>query len=104
MPVLGIESSAHTFGVGVSSKGRILSNEKMMYPIGSTGMIPAEVAEFHVDNAADVVANAMANALIDADDIEGVGYTRRPGSARALRWGCLQRRPSQSACAFPSFR
>ena len=42
MIVLGIESSAHTFGVGIVDKGKVLSNEKIMYPINTSGIIPAK--------------------------------------------------------------
>ena len=33
MLVLGIESSAHTFGVGIVSDGRVLANEKDMFKL-----------------------------------------------------------------------
>lgn len=49
MICLGIECTAHTFGIGiVDSDGRILSNERDMYkaPAGK-GIIPAEAAEHH---------------------------------------------------------
>ncbi|MEM3952437.1 MAG: UGMP family protein, partial [Nitrososphaerota archaeon] len=46
--VLGIESTAHTFGVGVAtSKGRILANINRTYTPRSGGIHPREAAQHH---------------------------------------------------------
>ena len=45
--ILGIECTAHTFGVGVVDKGRILANVRDMYVTESGGIIPVESAEHH---------------------------------------------------------
>lgn len=89
MVVIGIESSAHTFGVGLVKDGKILANEKSMYKIGTEGMIPTKVAEFHMENAAEVIERALSVAKIDFDDIEGVGYTKGPGIGHCLQVGAL---------------
>ncbi len=89
MAVIGIESSAHTFGVGVVEKGRILANEKEMYRIGRTGMIPAEVAATHVENAALVIERAINASKINLDDIKAVSYTMGPGLGPCLHVGML---------------
>ena len=89
MLVIGIESSAHTFGVGVVSKGRVLANEKDMYDLSTTGMIPAKVASFHAKNARGVIARALNRAGVSFDEIEGVGYTRGPGIGPCLQVGQL---------------
>ncbi|MEM3839264.1 MAG: KEOPS complex N(6)-L-threonylcarbamoyladenine synthase Kae1 [Candidatus Micrarchaeaceae archaeon] len=85
MAVIGIESSAHTFGVGIVEKGRVLSNEKEMFKIGTTGMIPGDVAEFHVENSGSVIKRAIEKAEISIKDIEGIGYTRGPGLGPCLQ-------------------
>ncbi len=89
MAVLGIESSAHTFGVGVVERGRILANEKSMYRITNKGMIPAEVAEFHIANAAGTIERALSVSKLHIEDITGVGYTRGPGLGPCLQVGQL---------------
>lgn len=89
MLVLGIESSAHTFGVGIVSKGKVLSNEKDMFKIGTQGLIPTKVAEFHISNASKVIERAIKAAGINLEDIEGVGYTRGPGIGPCLQVGQL---------------
>ena len=89
MAVIGIESSAHTFGVGIVENGKVLSNEKEMYRIGKSGMIPNEVAEFHAGNAGAVISRAISKAGISRKDITGVGYTRGPGLGPCLQVGQL---------------
>ncbi len=89
MLVLGIESSAHTFGVGIVKDGRIIANEKEMFAIGSTGMIPSKVADFHIKNAKRVIERALQNSGKSIKEIEGIGYTKGPGMGPCLQIGEL---------------
>ncbi len=89
MLVMGVESSAHTFGVGIADNGRVLANEKMMYDVGSRGMIPSKVAETHVKNAGTVIRMALEKARVKITEIEGVGYTKGPGIGACLQVGQL---------------
>jgi glycoprotease/Kae1 family metallohydrolase len=89
MLVIGVESSAHTFGVGIVKNGKVLANVKNMYKIGNKGLIPSKVAETHVKNASLTVRQALATAGIGLEDIEGVGYTRGPGMGPCLQVGEL---------------
>ena len=86
MAVLGIESSAHTFGVGVVENGKILSNKKIMFPISDKGLIPSKVADFHAINANKVIKEAIEEASVD---IDSVGYTKGPGIGSCLNVGQL---------------
>ena len=43
--ILGIESTAHTFGIGIVDKGKVLSNEREMYTSKTGGIIPMESAK-----------------------------------------------------------
>ena len=85
MAIIGLESSAHTFGVGIVDEGKILANEKSMYNIGKGGMIPAKVAEHHIESARDVIVTALEKAGLEIREIEGVGYTRGPGIGPCLQ-------------------
>ncbi|VVB77239.1 tRNA N6-adenosine threonylcarbamoyltransferase [uncultured archaeon] len=87
MIVIGIESSAHTFGVGVVKNGKILANEKKMYDVGASGMIPAEVAEFHVENSGEVLETALGKSGMNLEDVDGIGYTKGPGLGPCLQVG-----------------
>ncbi len=87
--VIGIESSAHTFGVGIVDKGIILANEKSMYNITTKGMIPGEVANCHMEHATEVISKALSTANISVDDLQGVCYTKGPGIGPCLQVGQL---------------
>ncbi|EQD35734.1 metalloendopeptidase, glycoprotease family, partial [mine drainage metagenome] len=84
MAVIGMESSAHTFGVGIVEKGKVLSNIKAMYPISDKGIIPAEVAEFHSRNADKVIKESLDAAGISTGEVDAVGYTKGPGLGPCL--------------------
>ncbi|MGC8676248.1 MAG: KEOPS complex N(6)-L-threonylcarbamoyladenine synthase Kae1 [Candidatus Micrarchaeia archaeon] len=89
MLVLGVESSAHTFGAGIVEDGTVLSNEKAMYSVGDKGIIPAKVAEFHARNAARIISKALASAGVRASQLDGIGYTKGPGIGTCLQIGML---------------
>jgi glycoprotease/Kae1 family metallohydrolase len=89
MLVIGIESSAHTFGVGIVRNGKVIANAKSMYDVGTTGMIPGKVAEFHMERFSGVIQQAVDAAGIDVRDLEGIGYTRGPGMGPCLQVGQL---------------
>lgn len=89
MAVLGIESSAHTMGIGIVDRGKVLCNVKRMYKITDKGLIPARVAEFHSEGVGELISEALKAAKIGADDIEAVGYTKGPGLGGCLRVGRL---------------
>jgi len=63
--VLGIESTAHTFGVAVLDwSGNILSNVKDAYTTESGGMIPIEVRKHHIDVSDELFEKALIDAGI----------------------------------------
>lgn len=86
---LGIESSAHTFGVGiVDLKGKVLANERSMYkPKKGEGFVPSEMAEHHTKNAAKVIAAALKNAKMRMESIDAIAFSQGPGIPNALRVG-----------------
>ena len=45
--ILGIESTAHTFGIGIVKNGKILSNIRSMYSVEKGGIIPVDSAKHH---------------------------------------------------------
>ncbi|MDH7555595.1 MAG: hypothetical protein QHG94_01470, partial [Candidatus Methanosuratincola sp.] len=61
--ILGIESTAHTFGCGIaSSEGRILSNVKSEYVPASGGIHPREASQHHASKAAATISGALKEA------------------------------------------
>lgn len=89
MLVLGIESSAHTFGVGIVDGSKVLANEKEQFRVGRTGMVPSKVADLHIKNAKRVIERALHKSGKGIDEIEGIGYTRGPGIGPCLQVGEL---------------
>jgi glycoprotease/Kae1 family metallohydrolase len=90
MLCLGIESTAHTFGVSVvSDKGKVLSNEKNMFVTaeGEGGMIPPKVANHHRAIKDEVIRSALEKAGKEMKDIGLVSFSRSPGLSPCLRVG-----------------
>jgi len=85
---LGIESTAHTFGVGiVSFKGKILANAKSQFTTTTGGMIPTDVAKHHDVVKARVLAEALEEAKVSMKDISVIAYAAAPGLSPSLLVG-----------------
>jgi len=85
MKCLGIESTAHTFGIAVvTDTGEILSNEKDVFTTETGGMIPNEVAEHHRKVGDIVLKNALDKAKLTLNEIELISYSRGPGLSPSL--------------------
>lgn len=86
MICLGIEGTAHTFGVGiVDSRGRILANCWKTYIPSSGGIHPREAARFHAQHGGEVVEEAMKVAKISPHDIDLIAFSQGPGLGPVLR-------------------
>ncbi len=86
---LGIESTAHTFGIGiVDSKGRVLANVWDTYkpPLG-WGIKPMDAAQHHKDVQKDLLGKALREAGISLDDISLVAFSQGPGLPPCLHKG-----------------
>ena len=90
---LGIESTAHTFGVGImDSKGTLLANVKDAYTTKKGGLIPAKLAEHHYAIAQDVLNNALTAAKLKIQDIDLIAFSRGPGIGASLTVGAIMAR------------
>lgn len=88
---LGIESTAHTFGVAVvalvANDCKILSNVRDVYTTEKGGIIPVEAAKHH-DAVKDKVLNdALTEAGVTLKDIDIIAYSQGPGLAPCLLRG-----------------
>ncbi|NQU78820.1 bifunctional N(6)-L-threonylcarbamoyladenine synthase/serine/threonine protein kinase [Candidatus Woesearchaeota archaeon] len=89
---LGIESTAHTFGIGlIDSEGNVLANERAVFTTeeGKGGMIPAEVAEHHTFVFKDVLSTALKKADLTLDDVDLISYSQSPGIGNCLKIGAM---------------
>jgi N6-L-threonylcarbamoyladenine synthase len=92
MIVLGIETTAHTFGVSIyddSKEGtaRILSNAKDAYSTPSGGMIPGKLSDHHVEVFDLVLEKALNLSGIPLEKIDLIAFSQSPGLGNALRIG-----------------
>ena len=79
MIILGIETTAHTFGIGIiTSEGKVLANIRDSYS-SLEGMIPDKVAEHHEKVAEIVLTQALATAKVTWVDIGFIAYSAGPG-------------------------
>ncbi len=85
--VLGIESTAHTFGVGIAdSRGRILANENDTLKY-EKGIHPREAAEHHAKVAPELLRRALEKARVTMRDIDAIAVALGPGMGPCLRVG-----------------
>ena len=89
---LGIESTAHTFGVGiVDDKGRVLANEsKSFFP--DEGIHPREAAVHHTNHAVSVINAALDSAKIDISEVNIIAFSQGPGLSPSLKVGAVTAR------------
>ncbi|MBL7100525.1 MAG: tRNA (adenosine(37)-N6)-threonylcarbamoyltransferase complex transferase subunit TsaD [Nanoarchaeota archaeon] len=87
MLALGLESTAHTFGVGIIRDKKILANVKDSYTTEKGGIIPIEAAKHHENVYKDVIEKALKQAKVKLKDLDLVSYSCGPGLAPCLRVG-----------------
>lgn len=93
MIILGIESTAHTFGVGIlqstQKETKILANVKDIYTTKKGGIIPARASDHHVDVCDIVFHKALKTAGISKKNIDVVAFSQSPGLGHTLRIGAM---------------
>lgn len=85
--ILGIECTAHTFGVAVVDKGKILANVRDMYKTLEGGIVPTESAKHHEQLAPSIYEKALADAKISEGQIKAIALSNAPGLAPCLLAG-----------------
>src|SRR3989338_7687806 len=85
--VLGIESTALTFGIGIVQGGRIIVNVKDSYATDKGGIIPTEAAKHHAAVRGEVLKKALEEAKINEREISAIAFSRAPGLAPCLLEG-----------------
>lgn len=90
MICLGIESTAHTFGIGiVDDKGNVLANVWDMYQPKKGGIHPREAAEHHSDICGDIYRKALSEANIKPEEIDLIAFSQGPGLPQCLKIGSV---------------
>jgi universal protein Kae1 len=91
--VLGIESTAHTFGVGiVDDKGNIMADQRIQHRPKEGGIRPRDAAQMMSEHGAEIVKNALEEAGITMRDVDAVAFAIGPGLGPCLRTGAIAAR------------
>ncbi len=85
--ILGVESTAHTFGVGIVKNGKILVNVKDTYTTEKGGIIPIEAARHHEQKKYGVYEEALRQSGTKERDIDAIAFSQGPGLAPCLLVG-----------------
>jgi len=93
MLCLGIESTAHTVGVGiVDEKCRVLANESSAVSPKKGGIHPREAANHHAENIVPLIHRAVEKSRVDLRDLDAIAFSIGPGLGPCLRTGATAAR------------
>ncbi|MEM2021175.1 MAG: KEOPS complex N(6)-L-threonylcarbamoyladenine synthase Kae1 [Zestosphaera sp.] len=89
MIVLGIESSAHTLGVGIvkDEAPYILADVRSEYRPKVGGIHPREASRYFISNAPQALRRALSDAGLTIKDVDAVAVALGPGMGPCLRVG-----------------
>jgi len=89
---LGIESTAHTFAIGIVKKDvdkiEILADARSIFvPEPGSGIHPYLAAQHHDNVKENILQKALQEANLSLDDIDIIGYSAGPGLPPCLKVG-----------------
>ncbi len=84
MKCLGIECTAHTFGVAIMDDEKNLSSASHTFTTDKGGMVPMEVQKHHLKYKDKLLEQALDEAGLDIKDIELISFSKGPGLPPAL--------------------
>ncbi len=87
---LGIESTAHTFGVGIIDfNGTVYSRINDIFVPDKGGLHPVQVREQHLANFLKIIQKALSEANCSIKDIDLIAFSQSPGLAPVLKIGAV---------------
>ena len=102
--VLGIESTAHTFGIGVASlDGAIILDFSHQYLPESGGIHPREASEHHSKVVDSLLEKALREINSYGGKIVAIGFAQGPGLGPCLRVGATVARAIASFLDVPLY-
>ncbi|MFA5049892.1 MAG: KEOPS complex N(6)-L-threonylcarbamoyladenine synthase Kae1 [Candidatus Micrarchaeia archaeon] len=87
--VLGIESTAHTLGIGICRNKEILSNEMDTYKPKNEGIIPRKAADHHSEVFLKILNQALCKAGVKIEDVDLISFAQGPGIGAPLKVGVI---------------
>lgn len=92
MKVLGIESTAHTLGIGIVDQEDILANQKSMFEPEEGGIHPRKAAEHHYQHALELLNNALQESNLEEEELDAIAFSHGPGIPQCLDVGAVMAR------------
>jgi len=92
MICLGIESTAHTFGVGIVRDKKVLANVKDLFSTDTGGIIPHKAAEHHAEVCDTIIDTALKQAGITMKQVDVIAFSQAPGLGHTLKIGAFAAR------------
>ncbi len=89
MICLGIESTAHTLGIGIAEDDKVLSNIRALYKPKNEGIIPRKAADHHSENFEQIMQQALEKANVKIKDVGLIAYSKGPGLGACLKVGLV---------------
>ena len=89
MKVLGIESTAHTLGIGIVDEEEIHANVKSMFEPEEGGIHPRKASEHHYQHALEKVNEAEAKTDFRLEDLDAIAFSQGPGIPQCLDVGAV---------------
>ncbi len=89
MKCLGIESTAHTLGLGVVTEKKVLENIKVSYTTKEGGMIPSKTADFLVAQLPDLFSKLKKSPDCRLQTADLIAFSQGPGMGHSLRIGAF---------------
>lgn len=88
---LGIESTAHTLGIGIiDSTGKIYADSRSSYiPPEGAGIHPREAARHHSMVASKLIRDILKESKLPPNDISLISFSQGPGMGPCLRTGAV---------------
>ncbi len=100
--ILGIEGTAHTFGVGVvTSDGEILANLRSMIRPEKGGIHPREAANHHAEKGPAMLKEALEVAGVEKEELALVAFSQGPGLGPCLRTAATAARAVSVSLGIP---
>ncbi|MFB6143796.1 MAG: KEOPS complex N(6)-L-threonylcarbamoyladenine synthase Kae1 [Candidatus Nanohaloarchaea archaeon] len=101
MKVLGIESTAHTLGIGIVDEDEVLANAKSMYTPEEGGIHPRKAAEHLYQHASEKLNEALDRAGIEEEELDGIAFSQGPGIPQCLDVGAVLARSLSNRLEVP---
>ncbi len=89
---LGIESTAHTLGIGIMANDTVLADVRYMYEPESGGIHPADAAQHHTHHAQSALFAALQEADLSITDLSAIAFAQGPGLGPCLDVGAVMAR------------